>query len=494
MIGSLRCDGVESEPAHPMTSQEQSRRAELEKLGFGDHVCLGYRTLEELVAATVTYLCIGLERHEQCVFFTGDDSAISEPAVLTAVRAAGVDLDLAFESGDLRTARSTDTFPPPPLFEPDDVLFWLDGRVNAARAAGYSGLRLAGEACGSFTFRSDAGRFPEFEAKLNGFVSGRPVVVLCLYDRARFPAAALREIIATHPLVLARGMLCENPYFVPPERYLSPDREREELDWVLLNLEKLQSAHNELRESERRAREALRLRDEFLTAASHELYTPMTSLMLSLEALSRGARSGQPFDETSARSLLDVLLRQGRRLVTLAGDLLSVSRIETGRLSLDPCDADLAELVHEVVQRFVLDTQRSGSSITVRAGMPVRGRWDRARLEQVVTNLVSNAIKFGEQRPIEIAIEAKDGIARLAVTDRGIGIEDGSLGTIFERFHRGVPIDHYGGLGLGLYISRRIVEAHGGSIRVESAPGQGATFTVELPCAACARQTPLTGY
>jgi signal transduction histidine kinase len=209
----------------------------------------------------------------------------------------------------------------------------------------------------------------------------------------------------------------------------------------------------------------------------------MTSLMLSLEALSRRARSGQPLDETSACSLLDVLLRQGRRLVTLAGDLLSVSRIETGQLSLAPDDADLAELVREVVERFVLDAQRSGSSITVRAGMPVRGLWDRGRLEQVVTNLVSNAIKFGEQRPIEIAVDAKDGIARLAVTDRGIGIADGSLGTIFECFNRGVPIDHYGGLGLGLYISRRIVEAHGGSIGVESAPGQGATFTVELPCA-----------
>jgi len=233
----------------------------------------------------------------------------------------------------------------------------------------------------------------------------------------------------------------------------------------------------------REAKEAIRLRDEFLSVASHELYTPITSLMLSLEALAPTGRTGKVLDQRAMQKLLDLVSRQGRRLVRLIGDLLDVSRIEMGRLQLEVSDIELGGLVRDVVERLEPDLARSRCSLSIRASAPVTGRWDRSRLDQVVTNLLSNAIKFGSSKPIEVSIAAESGIARLEVRDSGIGISGARQDHIFNRFERAASAEHYGGLGLGLYITRRIVEAHGGSVHVESQAGAGSTFTVELPCA-----------
>ncbi len=235
----------------------------------------------------------------------------------------------------------------------------------------------------------------------------------------------------------------------------------------------------------REAQEAIRIRDEFLSVASHELYTPITSLMLSLEAMrpSASGAAGKALDARAMHKLLDLVLRQGRRLVRLIGDLLDVSRIQTGRLVLELGDVELGALVREVVERLEPDVARSRSVVSVLASAPVHGRWDRSRLDQVLTNLLSNSMKFGAGKPVEVVVGAECGLARLVVRDRGIGIHLDLQARIFDRFERAVSSEHYGGLGLGLYISRRIVEAHGGSIRVESEPEAGSTFTVEIPCA-----------
>jgi signal transduction histidine kinase len=228
-------------------------------------------------------------------------------------------------------------------------------------------------------------------------------------------------------------------------------------------------------------REAIQVRDEFLCVAAHELFTPMTSLTLSLESLRRAGEGGAAADPATARRLVEMAHRQGERLTRLVATLLDVSRIETGRLALDPEEMDLAALAREVVVRFETDFERSRTAVSITCDRPVTGRWDRSRLDQVVTNLLSNAHKFGAGKPIEIALGGEGGAAWVRVRDHGIGVDPARQPFIFERFERAVPTKHYGGLGLGLYISRRIVEAHGGSIRVESRPGDGATFTVELP-------------
>lgn len=229
------------------------------------------------------------------------------------------------------------------------------------------------------------------------------------------------------------------------------------------------------------AETALRLRDEFLSIASHELRTPMTSLGLVLQSIERAAAAGKPIDPQSMARLSARAMRQSQRMSTLISDLLDVTRLERGELPLERAEMELGSLVCEVVERFDADATRARCPITVRIPEPIVGVWDRSRLDQVVTNLLSNAIKFGAEKPITVTCAALGDVTTLVVEDQGIGIDPSQESRIFERFGRAVSSRHYGGLGLGLYISRRIVEAHGGTIGVKSRLGEGTRFVVTLP-------------
>jgi signal transduction histidine kinase len=172
--------------------------------------------------------------------------------------------------------------------------------------------------------------------------------------------------------------------------------------------------------------------------------------------------------------------RQGQRLEKLVAALLDVSRIHMGRLELEVEEVELGATVREALGAVEDEAAQTGSEIQVR-GEAVRGCWDRLRISQVVTNLLSNAVKYGAGKPVEVEFGPCGDGARLSVRDHGIGIDPTDQAQIFERFERAVSSRNYGGLGLGLYIVKRIVEAHGGTIRVESRPGEGAAFEVELP-------------
>ncbi|HSP78171.1 MAG TPA: HAMP domain-containing sensor histidine kinase [Myxococcaceae bacterium] len=166
----------------------------------------------------------------------------------------------------------------------------------------------------------------------------------------------------------------------------------------------------------------------------------------------------------------------------LIDELLDAGRITSGRLRLEREEVDLAALVREAVGRMSESFVRAGCEVLLFAELPVSGRWDRVRLEQVVGNLLSNAAKYGRGQPVEVRVEAVDEIlARLMVKDGGIGIAPEDQARIFERFERAVTGNQFHGLGLGLWITRQIVESHGGRILVHSTPGVGSTFSVELP-------------
>jgi PAS domain S-box-containing protein len=232
----------------------------------------------------------------------------------------------------------------------------------------------------------------------------------------------------------------------------------------------------------RQAREEVRARDEFLSIASHELRTPVTALHVQLQMLQRVVeRSGVAVPEP-VKERVTALDRQVRRLAGLVEALLDLSRIRLGRLELSREPVDVAALAGEVAAPYQADPgMANGSLLRVIAPGPAVGSLDRVRIEQVLENLVANAVKFGEGRAIEIRVERDGALLRVAVTDHGVGIDADQRERIFGRFERAAPAQHYPGLGLGLYVSREIVEAHGGHIRAEGAPGKGATFTVELP-------------
>jgi PAS domain S-box-containing protein len=229
-------------------------------------------------------------------------------------------------------------------------------------------------------------------------------------------------------------------------------------------------------------REALRLREEFLAVASHELRTPLTPLNLNLQVVLREARA-QPELPFARRveQRLEPGQQQVQRMRQLIDELLDASRLGSGGLVMSLEDVDLSALVRDVARRFEPVARRTGSTLEVEAPVPVVGRWDAHRLEQMVASLLSNALKFGAHRPVLLRVEAEGEVARLTVRDEGIGISPEQLPHIFDRFTRGVSDRHYGGMGLGLFLTRYVARSLGGEVVAESTPGQGATFTVHLP-------------
>lgn len=229
----------------------------------------------------------------------------------------------------------------------------------------------------------------------------------------------------------------------------------------------------------RQTQDAVRLRDDFLSIASHELRTPLTTMQAQIQVLRRTLQRPERLEREKLDSKLEVIERQVRRLGRLVTDLLDVARIRTGTFEVRRERFELAELFEEAPAR--LGDGRDVPPITVEATGEAVGHWDRFRLEQVVLNLLGNAVKYGEGKPIEVQIVPERAGVRFSVRDHGIGIPSEKQAIVFERFARAVSDRNYGGLGLGLFIVREIVHAHGGVVRVDSVPGEGSTFTVDLP-------------
>jgi signal transduction histidine kinase len=236
------------------------------------------------------------------------------------------------------------------------------------------------------------------------------------------------------------------------------------------------------------------LRDDFLTLAAHELRTPITPLRLQTTSLIRDLeKDGAGLDGQKLKRRLENIDRSADRLGHLVHRLLDVSRLNAGSVVLNVEELDLSALVQDVVARLRREADGVGSRIEVHAPRPVQGRWDRFRLDQVLTNLLSNAIKYGSGRPIELMVSEDGPRARLTIRDHGVGIPEEAQQRIFGRFERVGSLRHYGGLGLGLWIVRLVVEAHAGQVRVASRPGEGAEFVVELPRAADATSSRVEG-
>lgn len=228
---------------------------------------------------------------------------------------------------------------------------------------------------------------------------------------------------------------------------------------------------------------ALKQRNEFLSIASHELKTPLTSLKIQVQIRKRLMDRNDPsvYSKESFASLVNITDKQILRLTRLVEDMLDITRIENGKLTLNLERLEFNQLVKEVLQTFEEEYRRAGCELRVDIadGLFIKG--DRYRMEQVITNLLSNALKYGKSSPVDVKAYSEGNSIKLMVKDQGIGIAPENIQRVFERFERAVNSSSIGGLGLGLYITRQIVELHHGKIHIESTLGKGSEFTVEFP-------------
>jgi signal transduction histidine kinase len=235
----------------------------------------------------------------------------------------------------------------------------------------------------------------------------------------------------------------------------------------------------ERRMLEAELRGAIEARDDFLSVASHELGTPLTALKLQVELLAKGVPAGGESDRRLHRRVISISA-EVHRLGQLVETLLDTTRLRAGAWKLNPERIDLGQLVEHVVDDLAPVADAAGCSVSLHAIPFVFGTWDRSRLEQALVNILSNAFKFGAGEPVEVALEGDIASAVVRVRDHGIGLRPEAQDLIFRRFGRAPHTSGYGGLGLGLWIARHSIEAMGGTIRVQSVLGEGASFEVVL--------------
>lgn len=361
--------------------------------------------------------------------------------------------------------------------DPDGyILSWNSG---AHRLKGYTPAEVIGTHFSRFYTKADMDRnHPAYELEMalkNGSYEeeGWRVTKTGTQFWANVAITTLRDAAGVH-----RGFAKVTRDLT--ERKMAEDKLKE----ANLNLEeKVKERTAELAAAKEEAENAVAARDEFLSIASHELKTPLTSLKLQVQSRKRQLEKGN-LKNFSAENFLKMVEqddKQINRINRLVDDMLEITNIASGKLSLEVEHTDLGNLVKDVLFRFTTQFEVSQIKVTSDIAENVTGIWDRYRIEQVFTNLITNALKYGNKQPIEVTVKKDNNQASLIVRDHGIGIKSIDHERVFQQFERAVSASSISGLGLGLYICRKIIESHKGKIYVESELGQGSAFIVELP-------------
>jgi signal transduction histidine kinase len=450
---------------------------------FKDHIAQFYESELFLIRSVSQFVLDGLKQDEAVVVIARSSNQKGIEKELTRLHDG---IDSYISSGQLTFLDAEQTLAK--IFDadkPDPAQFeTIAGSLIRETLSKFSTLRAYGEMVDVLRGRGEFNAMIRLEELWNELAKTQSFTLLCGYLIHGFKGdqgeRAFEDVCERHLRV------------VPSEGYSAIVSEEEKnlqiailqrkaLDWEAEHRARLR-AEKELALLKAGIESVEQTREEFLSIASHELKTPLTSLMLQLEIEKR--RLKKAFNEatlaTSVENLLDMAERQTAQMANLIEDMLDSARLSNGSLELDLEPVDLGEIVMSALSRRAELIQRSGSRIDTKIQPNLIGFWDRQRIEQVVGNLLSNALKYGEGEPIELSVNASGNLARFAIADHGIGIRSDSLERVFDRFERAVSADYVSGLGLGLYICRKIVEMHDGQIWAESGDG-GSTFFFTLP-------------
>jgi signal transduction histidine kinase len=239
----------------------------------------------------------------------------------------------------------------------------------------------------------------------------------------------------------------------------------------------------ELNQTQQELQRSLHMRDEFMSLVAHELRTPLNTLFLECQMRSLQLRRGAAaFSADQMEAMVRRDERQIKAMIRLIDDMLDVSRMRSGKLSIRPAKVELMNLLERIVSDLSLQAASTGSTLALVPHDQVLGCWDEFRIEQVIVNLLTNALRYGCGQPVEVSVLMDGDSVRVDVRDGGKGIAPADIERIFEPYERGARNGEPKGLGLGLYISRQLATSHGGELRVTSRPGEGSTFSLLLPC------------
>ncbi|HXI60503.1 MAG TPA: ATP-binding protein [Polyangia bacterium] len=451
-----------------------------------EHVVQFYEHDDFLIEKVTQYLLPGLRAKEPVIVVATD---AHRQAVARALKDSGVDPDGLSASGFLVSLDADETLerlmvdgrPSRPAFQKS-----VGAVLKAAIARSATGhVRAYGEMVDRLWRAGNAQAAIELEEIWNATAARHSFSLLCGYGMDNFQhehdAGGFDNVCRAHSRT------------VPTETYLALTDADSQMRAISILQQRAQALENEV--ARRKAiegdlREALKTRDTFLCAAGHELRTPLTVLRLQLASLmARANADGDPLADTRAASgsrstaaRLSMVMAQTERLARLAERLVDVAQIGEA-LTLQPVEMDLAALVRKSVASLTSVATAAGCTVTVAGDAAVTGCWDVDRVEQAVHELLANAFKFGHGLPVEVAVKNAGPCAEVTVGDHGIGISAEDKVQIFDRYARRASIESFGGLGLGLWIVRGVVQAHGGEVDVDSAVGKGATFTIRLPYA-----------
>jgi len=270
--------------------------------------------------------------------------------------------------------------------------------------------------------------------------------------------------------------------------FVALDQQRRETQRQMIALEQSRQEQEtllrELNQTQQELQRSLRMRDEFMSLVAHELRTPLNTLFLETQMRSLQLKRGNSaaFGPAQMEAMIQRDERQIKSMIRLIDDMLDVSRMRSGKLSIRPAQVELMTLLERVVSDLSLQAATTGNALTLLPHEQINGCWDEFRVEQVIVNLLTNALRYGCGEPVQVSVERDGDLVRIDVRDHGKGIAPADLERIFEPYERGARNGEPKGLGLGLYISRQLAISHGGELRVTSTPGEGSTFSLVLPC------------
>jgi excisionase family DNA binding protein len=468
---------------------ELAPRQDWRDLRGSDHFVQFYETDAFLLDTVGAFIATALRDGDTGIVIATE---AHREGLVERLTAAGLDV-AAHQAGGtyvaLDAAETLSTFMVDGEPSPDGFMDVIGGLIEQSRAGGRR-VHAFGEMVALLAVEGNPAAAIRLEQLWNALQRTQSFSLFCAYPMSRLGREDLVELLG--------GVCTEHTHVIPAESYMVLPTSNDRLRAVTVLQQKAQRLEAEIAErrrveeqlrqalaSERAAREeaetALRLRNEFLSIAAHELKTPITTLGGYAQFVLRQHKRERELEPDQLMHSLQIIAGQAGRLSRLLGQLLDISRLEAGRLTLERQPTDLVELMEQIVSGARTWSDRH--VITLSVPPALEALVDPLRLEQVVTNLLDNAIKYSpDGGPVEVdLLRVGETAAELSVRDWGLGIPPEKRGQIFERFYQAHASGHQSGMGLGLYISRQLVEAHGGEVRAEFPPDGGTSFTVRLP-------------